>query len=190
MLEKLDRVDTSLLDVDTDIEAAHGGDTDAAQKARRALIDIDALLVECDLLAQWPELDGHAQRIAIGASSAVAMNGSDAERRLLDDVLAAMERARKQRDATELERQINLATRLALAASQRSPDTWVNYFDDAASEVASASDLPRANKLVVEGRAAMAKGDHEALRRVVKALWMLLPADAAARRHSFDSGVR
>jgi molecular chaperone DnaK len=51
-------------------------------------------------------------------------------------------------------------------------------------------DLPRAQKLVNEGKAAVDRGDTEELRRVVKALWHLLPDDSEARKRGFDSGVR
>jgi molecular chaperone DnaK len=56
--------------------------------------------------------------------------------------------------------------------------------------VSRARDLPRANKLVTEGKTAIERGDTEELRRVVKALWQLLPDDSEARKRGFDSGVR
>ena len=51
-------------------------------------------------------------------------------------------------------------------------------------------DLPRAQKLIDEGKAAMAAGNIDELRRVVKALWQLLPESSEARKKGFDSGVR
>ena len=51
-------------------------------------------------------------------------------------------------------------------------------------------DLPRAQKRVKGGKAAVERGDTEELRRVVKALWQLLPDDSEARKRGFDSGVR
>jgi hypothetical protein len=50
--------------------------------------------------------------------------------------------------------------------------------------------LPRAQKLVQDGHAAMSAGDTSALRMIVEKLWKLLPADVKDRRLSFDSGVR
>ncbi len=47
-----------------------------------------------------------------------------------------------------------------------------------------------AQKLVTEGKAAIERSDTEELRRVVKALWALLPEDSEARKRGFDSGVR
>jgi molecular chaperone DnaK len=190
VLERLDKVEARLSEAERDIDAAHGGDVDAAQRARRALLDVDAALTEADLAKKWPELDAAARDSSIAAAAAVSQFGTDAERRLLDEVVAALERARAGRDPAELERQLRLVRRLATAAYQRDPDTWEWYLQSAASEISGASDLPRAQRLVAEGKAAAARGDTEELKRIVKQLWGLLPLDAQDRRKGFDSGVR
>jgi molecular chaperone DnaK len=190
VIEKLDHLEARLSEAERDIDAAHGGDADAAQRARRALLDVDATMAEADLARKWPELDAAARQAAITATSTVGLHGSDAERALLQEVLAAMERARKDKDAPELERQMRLAQRLSSAAFNRTSEAWEWYFEDAASEVSQARDLPRANQLITEGKRALERGDTEELRRVVKALWGLLPEDSEARKRGFDSGVR
>lgn len=190
VIERLDHLEARLSEAERDIDAAHGGDADAAQRARRALLDVDATMAEADLSRKWPELDAQARALAIAASSTVGMHGSDAERSLLQDVLAAMDKARRDKDAPELERQMRLAQRLSSAAFNRTSEAWEWYFEDAASEVSKMSDLPRAHKLVAEGKTAVDKGDTEGLRRIVKALWNLLPEDNEARKRGFDSGVR
>jgi molecular chaperone DnaK len=85
---------------------------------------------------------------------------------------------------------MRLCQRLSSAAYNRTPEAWEWYFEDAASEMSKARDLPRAQKLVNDGKAAVERGDTEELRRVVKALWQLLPDDSEARKRGFDSGVR
>src|SRR6185436_13978072 len=99
VIEKLDRLEARLSEAERDIDAAHGGDADAAQRARRALLDVDATMAEADLARKWPELDAAARQAAITASSTVGFHGTDAERALLQDVLAAMDKARKDKDA-------------------------------------------------------------------------------------------
>ena len=47
-----------------------------------------------------------------------------------------------------------------------------------------------AGSLVTEGKQAVDRGDTESLRKVVKALWNLLPEDSESRKRGFDSGVR
>jgi molecular chaperone DnaK len=190
VIEKLDQIESRLAEAERDIDAAHGGDMDAAQRARRALLDVDATMADADLARKWPELEDTARHVGIHASSIVGMHGSDAERAMLQELLAAMEKARRDRDAPELERQMRLAQRLQGAAYNRTTEAWEWHFQNASSEIAQMRDLPRAKKLVDEGRAAMAKGDNESLRRVVRALWGLLPEDSEARKKGFDSGVR
>ena len=190
VIEKLDRVESRLSEAERDIDAAHGGDADAAQRARRALLDVDGTMADADLARKWPDLEAAARQTAISASSTVGMHGTEAERALLNEVLAAIDKARRDKDAPELERQMRLASRLSAAAFHRTSEAWEYYFDDAASEIGSMKDLPRAQKLITEGKAARARGDTDELRRVVKALWQLLPEDNEARKKGFDSGVR
>jgi molecular chaperone DnaK len=190
VIERLDRLEARLSEAERDIDASHGGDADAAQRARRALLDVDATMAEADLDRKWPELEGTARQIAIHASAAVGTHGSDAERTLLQEVLNAMDRARRDRDAPELERQMRLAQRLSTAAWNRTSEAWEWYFQDAASEMSTMRDLPRAQRLVTEGQAAIEAGNTDELRRIVKALWQLLPEDSEARKKGFDSGVR
>jgi molecular chaperone DnaK len=189
-IERLDKLEARLAEAEGDIDAAHGGDADAAQKARRGLLEVDATLAEVELAHQWPQLESEARSIAIIATSQVGAFGSEAEKRLLDEVLAAIELARTGKDPAELERQVHLARRLATAAYQRNPEAWAHYFDDAASDIGTSTDLPKAEALVKDGRAAIDRGDTDALKRIVRALWDLQPLDVAARRMSFDSGVR
>jgi len=190
VIEKLDRLEARLSEAERDIDAAHGGDADAAQRARRALLDVDATMADADLARKWPELEAASRQTAIGASSTVGLHGTEAERALLQEVLAAMDQARRDKDAPELERQMRLAQRLSSAAFNRTTEAWEWYFEDAASEMSRARDLPRAQRLVNDGKAAIDRGDTEELRRVVKALWNLLPEDSEARKRGFDSGVR
>ncbi len=137
-------------------------------------------MADADLARKWPDLEAAARQTAISASSTVGMHGTEAERALLNEVLAAIDKARRDKDAPELERQMRLASRLSAAAFHRTSEAWEYYFDDAASEIGSMKDLPRAQKLITEGKAARDRGDTDELRRVVTALWELL-ADNEAR---------
>jgi molecular chaperone DnaK len=190
VLGKLDRVESRLAEAERDIDAAHGGDADAAQKARRTLLEIDAVLADADLARKWPELDADARLNAIHAASAVAHHGSDAERRLLDEVIAAMEQARANRDAGEMQRQLRLVQRLASAARARDPEFWQFQLDWVASEIGKARDLPLAQRLVAQGKACVEAGDLEGVKKAVRSLWDLMPEDTEARKKAFESGVR
>lgn len=190
VLGPLDGAESRLIEVERDVAAARGGDEDAGQKARRALIDLDAVIVEAELKRQWPELEDKALHDVAWAANWVAQFGTPAEAKLMDEVSGAVENARATRNPGELQRQLRLARRLGNTSFYRHPSAWEWMFDSAASEVASATDLPRAQKLVRQGRAAIDKKDMAEVRRVVESLWKLLPADVKTRRLSFDSGVR
>jgi molecular chaperone DnaK len=189
-LERLAEAAAEIDAADRDIVALRGGDTDAGQKARRTLIELDALLAELELEKKWPELEAAARDDLGWAALWVSQHGTESEQRLLDEVGKAIERAREQRSVSELQRQLRLARRLGTAAMYRDPDAWELMFRAAASEIDRATDLPQAQALAEEGRVALERGDHRNLRRVTEKLWRLLPSDAKHRRLSYDSGVR
>ena len=190
MVEKLSGVERSLEEVVTDVQAARGGDADAGQKARRTLLELDALLEEVEFDKQWPQLEEEARERLAAASSWVAEHGTKEEQRLLQEAAQAVEKARAQRKPLELQRHLRVVRNLANAAYYRHPQAWEWAFESAAADAGSATDLVRAQSLVRDGRAALGRGDQPALRSVVEQLWRLLPADAQSRRRGYDSGVR
>ena len=64
------------------------------------------------------------------------------------------------------------------------------HLEWAASDLGKCRDLPRAQRLVADGKAALERADVEALKRAVRGLWELLPDDPEARQRAFESGVR
>ena len=189
-IDRLGKVEQALEEAGRDIEAARGGDTDAAQKARRALIEVDASIESVELDRRWPELDREAREALIWATAWIQEYGQAHEQSLFQETARAVEKARQSRDALELQRQLRLLRRLGSSAYGRHPDAWKHRFEDAAADVGNATDVARAQALVKEGREALAKGDNEALRRVTQKLWQLLPTAAEDRRKGHDSGVR
>src|SRR5262249_53670744 len=135
-------------------------------------------------------LDGEARAVVASASRWVSQYGTAPEQQLFADVAAAVEKARAARDGVEVQRQLKLVHQLAGAARARHPEYWLWVFEAAASEAAVATDLPRAQMLIREGRRALERGDREALRPIAQELWRLIPADAQTRHLGYDSGVR
>jgi molecular chaperone DnaK len=187
---KLTFVECALSEVDSDVAAARGGDADAGQKARRSLLELDAMLEEAEGDKRWPELDEGARKTIASASVIVAQYGLPAEQQLLTESIRSVEAARKARNPTELQRQLRVVKNLQTAAFYRHPKAWEWNFEDAASEADRATDLVKAQSLVKEGRRALEKGDKETLKGVVEELWRLLPATVQDRRMGHDSGVR
>jgi molecular chaperone DnaK len=190
VIERLAGASNGLSEITAGIEAARGGDEDAGQKARRSLIELDATLADVELEGKWPELETKARDEMMFATEWVGRYGSKAENQLLDEVAQAVSRARDARNIGELQRQLRLARRLGTAAFYRHPEAWEWMFESAASEVHSATNLPEAQRLVRQGRDAIARNDTPTLRRTTEGLWRLLPSDAKHKRLSFDSGLR
>ncbi len=189
-IARLGEVENALADVERDLEAARGGDADAAQKARRTLLELDARMEEVEAERRWPELEQDARDWLAWAASNLAAYGSPVEQKLFDEVAAATQRAREARQVGELARQLRVVRQLNAAAFNKNPRAWEMRFDSVASRVDAATDLPRAQTLVKDGRRAVERGDSAALRRVVEELWGLMPPDAEDRKLGFDSGVQ
>ena len=102
-----------------------------------------------------------------------------------------MDKARKDKDAPELERQMRLASAAVDAPRSTARPRRGSGTSRTPRRRSSRRATCRArSKLVAEGKTAIERGDTDELRRVVKALWQLLPEDSEARKRGFDSGVR
>lgn len=190
VIDRLGKAEAALVDLALDVGAAKGGDADAAQKARRSLIELDALLESVEIDRRWPELDKEAREAVVYATIVVGEHGMAHEQSLFNETARAVEKARQARDPLELQRQLRLLNRLSYAAGSRDPEVWKRRFEHAAADLGNLTDPVKGQALVKEGREALAKGDHEALRRVVQKLWQLSPGDPEQRRRGHDSGVR
>ncbi len=190
VLGTLEHAEHELAEVARDLGAALGGNDDAGQRARRNLLEIDAALDEVEQSKQWPELEQRAVRTLTWAGGQIAYLGTDRERALFEDIARAIDGARQERNVRDLQRQLRLANQLGETAWYRDPDTWPALFDAASSRIDAATDLPKAQALVREGRAANGRNDYAELRRITEKLWKLLPHDPSAQRQSYDSGVR
>ncbi len=167
-----------------DIPMRHGGDADAAQRARRALLDVDATMAEADLArggqARCGSAAGRDRRVVDGGVSTAPMPSARCCRR------CSPPWTRRARTRTPPSSSCRCGSRSILSSAAISLP-WPAR--PATSNRRARRDC-RANKLVSEGKTAIDRGDTEELRRVVKALWQLLPEDSEARKRGFDSGVR
>jgi molecular chaperone DnaK len=189
-ITRLAALDEALAGIESDIGAAAAGDADAAQKAHRSLLELDATLEGLEVETKFPELEEEAHSAATWASSWVSRFATPQEQRLFDETVSGLEKARAAKQVLELQRRVRQVRQLGLAAYYKHPDSWEWEFDHAASEVNQASDLPRAEKLVQEGRAALARRDTIAVKQVTQQLWKLMPVDAQTRKLSHESGLR
>src|SRR5207302_1811743 len=81
---------------------------EAGQKARRMLIELDAGIEEIEFEGRWPEVEAEARERLATASHWVSQNGTPAEQKLLGEAAEGVDRARKARSPTELQRQMRV----------------------------------------------------------------------------------
>lgn len=189
-IERLNTFERLLQEAERDIALAQGGDADAGQKARRHLLDLDAVIEEAELDQKWPEIEEDTRDWLSATYSWVIDTGTPQERKLLDETSQALEVARAQRNVAELQRQLRVVKRLYGSAFYRDPKAWEYKFEEAAADAAQAVDGVRAQALIQEGRRAIALQDKNKLQQVVRDLWKIIPASAEERKQSYESGVR
>ncbi len=189
-IDKLYDVEWGLQDAALALDAAQGGDDDAAQRARRTLIDADAALDGLEQGQSWPQLDQEAMIEVAQTGRWIEELGTQQERQIYGEVAAAAQQARQARNGPALQRQLRVLRDLRTAAYFRHPEAWSWSFERAASNAHHCSDVARAQQLVAEGRAAKERGDQETLKHVTRSLWQLMPAPIQAQAGAFQSGVR
>lgn len=187
---RLQTVDCQLVEVGSLIDAARGGDHDAAQRASRAIRDGDATLAELEAERRWPTFELEARDTHSWAVVAIAQYGHESEQRLADVTGRALERALERRSVPDTNRQLQILNRLGMAAYFRDPECWNNSLRHYLSRLEEASDLRQANKLAARGKKAVERADRTEVRAVVEQLRELFPTDPMTRRMAHESGVR
>lgn len=171
------------------VVAFRGGDLDAGEQARRAILDFDAMLAEVEAEKAWPELQGRLEERYAWALSWVGQYGSPAERTALDNAYQSCKQALLARQEREAQRQINLVFQLGHSAYVRHPGAWEHYFQEAASRVSESTDIRRATELVTQGRQAMREGRAADLESIVHQLWKLRPVDRLEQQLGHGSAL-
>lgn len=186
----LSNADRELEYVSRQIEAARGGEAEAAQKASRAMLELDALIEEVESVGRWRELEEDAVLESTTASRWVSSYGTPQEQQMLDDTLEKLEAARGSRNLRSLQRNLRVVRNLTTAAFHRHPEAWSWEFQEAAAHANEAKDVRRARELVKEGLQAESRNDVPALKRITHELWELLPFLEEKRRKSYESGLQ
>jgi len=189
-IRRLGGAERLLVDAARDLDAARGGDEDAAQKVRRNLSDLDAVVDEEEANRSWPEFVSETLGLLAAASQWVAAQGNDTERRMLGEAMAAVRSALDARAAESVRRHMRVVNQLACASYFRHPKAWSWELDRTAAEIDRASDRDEAERHLRRGRDAASKGDVDGVRAAVQALWRLLPPDVEANTRVYDSGLR
>lgn len=189
LLKKLHPTNEELENAQHDIQAALGGDADAAQKARRTLLELESFLDHLEFVRGWPEMEDQARSAISSASFWVSVYGTDIEKQYLKEAIEHVEEARKQQNTAELMRQLKVVYNLQNTAYYRDPEAWANEFSFLCSQIDNTTDLPKARSLMTDGQRAIKEKNNTMLRTIVENLWKLLPVDLQTRSKGHQSGV-
>jgi molecular chaperone DnaK len=189
MLKRLSEVDRSLIEAEALADAARGGDADAAQRARRLVQEVVAILDELDSARAWPELVEDVESRRAASLSWISLHGTSQERATAERSSELLERALRARNTNEVMRQLGTLQRLANAAFFRQPGAWAEEFHCLAGMLDEAKDPKRANELLQRGRRALDGGDTRGLEAIVRQLWELMPVDRQSRQLGYQSGL-
>lgn len=190
LLRALNGAGSMLAEARTGLEAARGGDPDAASRVHRLLLDLNGSLEEAEKDFRWPALEAEADEAVHHALSWIASLGTPSEQELCERALSALAEARRTKNAAELDRQAGVLRTLGHAAYSRDPRSATYNFEWYEENVASATDPRLAQSLLEKGRTALRKEDDQELRRINRQLSDLFPGTPEERRRSFGSGVR
>jgi molecular chaperone DnaK len=189
VVQRLAGADSLLAEARAGLAPVRGGDTDAAQRLHRLLLDLNGALDAAEDEIRWPELEARANDRLAAWISWVAGLGTAAEQQLCDQAVQAIHGARERRDAEELERQLATVSALSEAAYSRDPEAPAWNFEWYEAHLTEAIDVPKAQALLDQGRSLRRQGNLEALRTVNRQLYALFPGTPAERRKSFGSGL-
>lgn len=190
LLRALNGAGALLAEARAGLEAARGGDPDAAGRVHRLLLDLNGALEDAQTDLEWPALEAESDEEIRVQLSWISGLGTPSEQQLCERALAAVAEARRTKNAAELERQVRVLRALGNAAYHRDPMSATYDFDHFQARVADATDPRLAQSLLEQGRAALKSGDEQALRRINRQLYDLFPGTAEERQRSFGSGVR
>lgn len=165
-------------------------DQDAALRAQRNLMEVEADLETFESRDQLDELLHECETVYLNTRYQVEKFGNDIEKKMLGDCEVRFNKAFELKRIQEIERLIEQMTNIFSSAYQRNPEFWGDQLHAAASRVHEASNIKRANALVVEGREFLAKGDNNALESCVRQLWQLIPHVRLAGDENHQSGIQ
>jgi len=186
---KLSSARTQLEQIRRNVAAFRGGDLDAGEQARRAILEFDAMLADAEAEKAWPELQKRMEDRYAWALSCVGQHGSPAERAALDKAYQSGKQALLARQEREVQRQVNLIAQLGHNAYVRQPGAWEQLFQDAAGRVSECTDIRRATELVAQGREVMRERRTGELESIVRQLWKLHPIDRKEQQLGHGSAL-
>lgn len=183
---------TELNGIKGDLEAAKGGDPDAAEKADRKLKEFRQLLDSLEYLSHWPvTLKEYNENMSDCEEIANSHSGED-EKGQLETLKKEADTAIENKDIKRLKKITDEINSIRWAILFRLPGFWVSAFQEIKKKPIGFKNQVRAGELIEEGNIALQRQDLESLKSIMIELWSLMPAkdqEKISERVS-DAGIR
>lgn len=194
LLNKIEDVkaDEKIEEVRVDIQAAHGGDQEAVEKADRRLKDLQIALDPLEYLTHWPVTLGVFEQKATACEEIVGSYGNEDDKDQLPILKQEAEKAIQGKDTKKLEKIGIAIDQLRWGVLFKQPGFWIGALQNIKESNVFFSDKKRAQELISEGDIALQRQDIDSIQSIVRQLWDLMPQqeqDENKERVS-DSGIR
>lgn len=179
-------------ELQSDIQAAKGGDPDAAEKADRRLKDLQIALDALEHLTKWPALTESYNQLLKRVTELVGSYGKEQEKEQFIALTKESDRALSSKDVKKLEHCIDELEQLRWRILFDQPGYWVGAFQHIKSGNSSFSDPEKAKELISEGNIALQRQDLESLKSLMWQLWELIPRNEQQdiQNKVSDAGIR
>ena len=187
----LDESKNNLEELKTHLEAARGGDPDAAERVQRKLQEVKTVLDELELATAFPKLvitfrDGLAEVKVL-----VQEKGTGEEKHRIGLLAAEGEDAIQMEDSVKLAKVNGNVDSLRWAVLFRQDEFWIGVFQSLAKDSGKLKGNARAEELLREGGQALQRQDIDVLKSVTSELWSLMSRDQRSEvGNRSNSGIR
>ncbi len=164
-------------ELQSDIQAAKGGDQDAAEKADRRLKDLQIELDSLEHLTKWPALFKTYNEVLGNVKELVDSYGKQKEKEQFIALTNECEKAISLKDAKKLEHCVSEFLRIRWVILFEQPGYWVGTFQEIKTSNVTFSDPEKAKELISEGNIALQRQDFESLKSLMFQLWALIPSN-------------
>ncbi|HMY40304.1 MAG TPA: hypothetical protein PK011_13340, partial [Marinagarivorans sp.] len=185
----LDQLAKKLHGVNKDLLLA-SGDQDAALRAQRNLMEVEAELETFESRDQLEELMRECEIVYLNTRRQVDQYGNEVEKKMLADCEVRFNKAIELKRVQEVERLIEQMSNLFNSAYRRNPDFWIDQFHAVCSRLHEATHLAKANQLAAEGRRYLADSNLAAIESCVRQLWNLIPDERLSGEENHQSGIQ
>ena len=172
------------------VEAAQGGENDAAKAAAERLKELAAKLDETEGFLEWPTLEQQAVQALQETRDVVDRLGDQTQKADLQTLEAEVRAAIRAKDPEAVRAKVDDLIGLRVRAQLNDPGFWVGWFQYLQEKpLTSYTDRVTTERLLRQGAEALNRNDLDGLKSVVRQLVRLLSPEESAELDPSLSGL-